>query len=112
MRRKTIPHMMGISDEDRDKDWLIDSLQTAIQLEHATLPLYLTPLWTIRESGTAAGKTINGITLQEMKHMGLACNMLTTIGGSSSRSASRAARSTPPRSPTTCSTRSPCPRLG
>jgi len=60
------------------------ALQSAIQLEHATIPPYLTAFFTI--SGTSAGanfaaQTLHDIFMEEMLHMHLACNILNAIGG-------------------------------
>jgi hypothetical protein len=66
---------------DHDLDWLHDALQTAIQLELATLPPYLTARWSIVSNAEPASVTIKEIAREEMLHMGLACNMLTAIGG-------------------------------
>jgi hypothetical protein len=66
-------------------DELREYVQTAIALEQATLPLYLTAAWSIKEtspSGGAIADIIMQIAFQEMVHMGLACNLLKAIGGS------------------------------
>jgi ferritin-like protein len=65
-------------------DDLRNALQSAIQLEHATLPPYLTAFFTIQ--GTSAGatyaaQTLHDIFMEEMLHMHLACNMLNAVGG-------------------------------
>lgn len=65
-------------------DDLRSALQSAIQLEHATIPPYLTAFFTI--SGTSPGalfaaQTLHDIFMEEMLHMHLACNMLNAIGG-------------------------------
>jgi photosystem II stability/assembly factor-like uncharacterized protein/uncharacterized membrane protein len=64
-----------------DMAWLHDALQTAIQLELATLPPYLTARWTIAQSTDPSARSIRVIRGEEMLHMGLACNMLVAIGG-------------------------------
>ncbi|MET8544803.1 ferritin-like protein [Kitasatospora sp. NPDC004799] len=68
-------------------------LQLAIEVEFATIPAYLCGLWSIKESGrpkkdmkgkdrkTEAYELIESVVLEEMLHMGLACNMLTALGG-------------------------------
>lgn len=63
---------------------LREALQKAIELEHATIPPYLTAYYTL--SGTGAGPTeakraLRRIAIQEMQHMRLACNVLNAIGG-------------------------------
>ena len=59
-----------------------DALQYAIQLELATIPPYLTAMYSLT-SGTNDGiaQLIRGIVIQEMQHMALAANMLNAIGG-------------------------------
>ncbi len=78
--------LMRVSPEKRDLEWLMMSLQSAIELEHSTIPPYLCAYWSIMEDAkTPATQTIRKwifqIVKQEMLHMGLACNLLTAIGG-------------------------------
>jgi len=84
----SIQGLMKVPAEERDVQWLAYSLQEAIQLEWATIPPYLCACWSIK---TGVGippltvemrSTIQSIVIQEMLHMGLACNMLASIGGS------------------------------
>src|SRR5215470_10853592 len=79
---RDIPMLMTVPEDLRDSDWLKEALQAAIALEHATLPAYLCGMWSITEQSGAVYSAIQRVVLQEMVHMGLACNMLTTIGGS------------------------------
>ena len=58
------------------------SLRAAIKLEFATIPPYLTAMWSIKEPTDPVKITIFGIVLEEMGHMGLACNMLVALGES------------------------------
>lgn len=60
-------------------DCIKRSLRAAIKLEFATIPPYLTALWSIRAADPVAD-TIREIVLEEMLHMGLACNMLVGLG--------------------------------
>jgi hypothetical protein len=65
------------------QDGLLNGLQQAIQLEHATIPTYLYALYSIKQdSNTAIQDLISSIVIQEMLHMALACNILNAIGGS------------------------------
>jgi Ferritin-like len=79
--------LMKIPAVDRDVQWLAYSLQEAIQLEWATIPPYLCAYWSIKTGSTAPASTkeiavtIVSIAIQEMLHMGLACNMLAGLGG-------------------------------
>jgi ferritin-like protein len=61
---------------------LYDHLQGAIELEHATIPLYLTAAYSIKSDRNAeARQIIMSVALQEMLHMTIACNVLNAIGG-------------------------------
>jgi hypothetical protein len=79
--------LMKVPASDRDVQWLAYSLQEAIQLEWATIPPYLCAYWSIKTGSTAPASTneiagtIQSIVIQEMLHMGLACNMLAGLGG-------------------------------
>ncbi|MFC9680391.1 ferritin-like protein [Streptomyces sp. NPDC056948] len=69
--------------EQRDTKWLHKALQQAILLELATLPPYLCGWWSIKDPGGAnqVFSTLRTIIFDEMSHLGIACNLLTTIGG-------------------------------
>lgn len=57
-------------------------LQTAIEIEHSTIPAYLCALYSIQDgTNTFARRTIQGVVVEEMLHMILACNILNAIGG-------------------------------
>lgn len=66
-----------------DPQALREALQTAVELEHATIPTYLYALYSI-EPGTNAeiASLLLSIVIEEMMHMALACNILNAIGGS------------------------------
>jgi rubrerythrin len=62
---------------------LEENLQTAIALEHATLPPYLTALYSLKSSANEEVRArIKEVMMEEMLHMTLACNLLVSIGGS------------------------------
>jgi hypothetical protein len=83
----SIHGLMCVPVKERDVQWLAFSLQEAIQLEWSTIPPYLCAYWSIKQGdGIPAttieiASTIRSIVIQEMLHMGLACNMLAGIGG-------------------------------
>jgi hypothetical protein len=79
-RAMNIRELMNVPRESHDIVWLKRSLQAAIELEFATIPPYLCALWSIKDPSGEVYDRILRIVLQEMLHMGLACNMLTTIG--------------------------------
>lgn len=58
------------------------ALQQAIELEHSTLPPYLTALYSIKPGANIeVATTLRSIVIEEMLHMALACNLLISIGG-------------------------------
>ncbi|MEZ4296913.1 MAG: ferritin-like protein [Polyangiaceae bacterium] len=78
----TISDLLSVPKNERGPGWLRQALQSAIELEHATLPPYLLAYWSIDEPrDNDVKKTVWRIMMDEMWHMGLACNLLTTIGG-------------------------------
>lgn len=76
-----IQDLLRIPSARRDRAWLEESLQWAIRLELATIPVYLTGMWSIQDPHHVVRRNIKAIVVEEMLHMGWACNMLTTIGG-------------------------------
>ncbi|MFJ7046795.1 ferritin-like protein [Streptomyces sp. NPDC101112] len=76
-----IVELLGVLPADRDAEWLRNSLQQAIMVEIATIGPYASALWSIKDSNAPVAKDIREIIFDEMTHMGLVCNMLTTVGG-------------------------------
>lgn len=68
-----------------DPEQLKEALQLAVEVELATLPPYLTAMYSIidgtGEANADIKNSIDHIVHQEMNHFGLACNMLVSIGG-------------------------------
>jgi hypothetical protein len=61
-----------------------NALQSAIRLEHSTIPPYLTALATLSGGSPSVGyarQVIHDVVVEEMLHMTLACNLLNAIGG-------------------------------
>ncbi|HMI82148.1 MAG TPA: ferritin-like domain-containing protein [Solirubrobacterales bacterium] len=56
-------------------------LQTAIEIEHSTIPPYLCALFSIEDQKSETAATIRGVVLEEMLHMTIACNLLNAVGG-------------------------------
>lgn len=57
------------------------ALQTAIELEHATIPTYLYALYSLKPGANEAiAGLLRSVVLEEMTHMGLVCNLLNAIG--------------------------------
>ncbi|MCF2857193.1 ferritin-like protein [Pseudoalteromonas sp. SMS1] len=62
-------------------DDLHDMLDAAIQLEHATIPPYLTALYSIHpETNLEAAAAIRAVLVEEMLHMTLSANVLNALG--------------------------------
>ncbi len=57
-------------------------LQIALQLEHSTIPPYLTALASVKKSYNLEIQTVmKAIVIQEMMHMALVANILNAVGG-------------------------------
>src|SRR5690348_3207024 len=65
---------------------LQEYLQIAIQVEHATIPPYLTALYSIKadseKSNLGSYNIIRAVVVEEMLHLTLAANLLNAIDGS------------------------------
>ncbi len=60
-------------------------LQTAIELEHSTIPVYLCALYSMdSQVNIFAYQTIQSVVMEEMLHMVQAANILNAVGGSPS----------------------------
>lgn len=58
------------------------ALQSAVQLEHSTIPPYLYALYSLKPgTNDTIGNLIRSVVFEEMAHMTLACNILNAIGG-------------------------------
>jgi hypothetical protein len=79
---RRIIELLEVDAPARDLDWLKKSLQTAVELELATLPVYLSGMWSIKSGSGDVHNLIDSVVMEEMLHLGLACNMLKAIGGS------------------------------
>ncbi len=67
----------------RNADELGIYLQNAVELEHSTIPPYLTAMLSLRTGANMQiAQQIRGIVIQEMLHMAIAANILIAIGGS------------------------------
>lgn len=61
---------------------LREHLQWAIELEHATLPPYLTALYSLDpQRNTQAVELLGSVFVEEMIHLALAANLLNAVGG-------------------------------
>jgi hypothetical protein len=81
---RRILDLLAVPAQQYDLPWLQDSLQVAVELELSTLPPYLCGFWSCQDQTAVAATLIQSVIYQEMLHMGLAANMLTTIGATPS----------------------------
>jgi Ferritin-like len=80
MRREFVA---GVQAAKRREE-LYPSLQSATELEHSTIPPYLTALYSIKtepDRNIQARIILSSIVQEEMLHMTIACNLLNAIGG-------------------------------
>lgn len=78
--RLKIAELMRQPTADHDLYWLQKALQAAVELELATLPPYLCGQWALKDQDSVPASLIADITIEEMGHMGLACNLLRATG--------------------------------
>lgn len=65
-----------------DRLSLQEHLQTAVELEHATIPTYLAALYSLHEGkNTAVAQVIQSVVMEEMLHMTLVANVLNAVKG-------------------------------
>ncbi|HEX8054072.1 MAG TPA: ferritin-like protein [Thermoleophilaceae bacterium] len=64
-----------------DLDWLKGALQSAIALEHSTLPLYVAAMFSLRTQSFTAYNSVRSVAMEEMVHLAIACNTLSALGG-------------------------------
>ena len=55
-------------------------LQSAVMVEHSTIPLYLSAMWSMVNSTSQAVDIIHSVVIEEMLHMTIAANVLNAIG--------------------------------
>jgi len=66
----------------RDLESLRNHLQWAIELEHSTIPPYLTAFYSLHEGhNREAAAVLLSVAIEEMLHMTLAANVLNAVGG-------------------------------
>jgi len=66
----------------RDLAWIKQALQTAIELEYSTLPLYLSAMFSLEVQNYSAYNAIRSVAMEEMVHMAIAGNLLAALGES------------------------------
>ena len=99
---------LGCPWRSRRVEDLQQHLQWAIELEHSTLPPYLSALYSIKDGANQeAVEVIHSVFIEEMLHLTLAANILNAVGGSPQLDTPGSARRTRP-SCRTATARSRC----
>lgn len=66
-------------------DDLLPLMQKAVELEHSTIPPYLTAMFSFNaETSREIRKVIHSIVIEEMLHMSISANIMNALGGSPS----------------------------
>ncbi|MDW3196005.1 MAG: ferritin-like protein [Cytophagales bacterium] len=75
-------HVQGIN-QVKTLEELQPYVQNAIELEHATIPPYLTAMFSLKSNAEREiWEIIHSIVIEEMMHMTIAANIMNAIGGS------------------------------
>ena len=62
---------------------LCQLVQKAIELEHSTIPPYLTAMFSLKPgTNKEVSEVIHSIVVEEMLHMAIMCNIMNALGGS------------------------------
>lgn len=77
----TVSQHLSVAGKNRDLDWIKKALQFAVELEHSTLPLYLSGMFSLETQNYTTYNLIRSVVMEEMVHMAIACNILSAIGG-------------------------------
>jgi rubrerythrin len=70
----------GRPSDDQYKTDLVECLHLAVEIEFATIPLYLTALWSIIDQTHRAARVVRAVVHEEMLHLALLCNLLSALG--------------------------------
>lgn len=66
----------------KDIQWIRGALQTAVTIEHATMPVYASAMYSLEVQNYPAYNILRSVMMEEMLHMAAAANMLAGLGGS------------------------------
>jgi rubrerythrin len=75
----SVLNLLSIPVEGRTRDHLLEMLRCAVKLEHATLPPYLTAMWSVKDKKHPAYGILRSVVFEEMGHMGTVCNLLSAL---------------------------------
>lgn len=71
----------AVSPPVHDLDWIKQALQTAIELECSTLPIYLSAMFSLKVQNYVVYNQLRSVAMEEMVHMAIAANILACLGG-------------------------------
>jgi len=66
----------------REINWIRGALQTALALEHSTMPLYSAAMYSLEVQNYPSYNLIRSVLMEEMLHMAAVGNILAALGGS------------------------------
>lgn len=78
---KQIHEFLAMEKHEWSLEDIKHALQSAMALEHSTLPLYSFAMYSIRTQNYTAYNLMRSIIMEEMIHMAVSANMLAAIGG-------------------------------
>ncbi|MCA9705359.1 MAG: ferritin-like protein [Myxococcales bacterium] len=79
---KIEPQIVGELRRTTRKEELYPFLQRAIELEHSTIPPYLTAWYSLRPGlNDEVGRLLRSVVIEEMLHMTISANILVSLGG-------------------------------
>ena len=67
--------------QDSPLQALRDAAQLALQVEFATIPVYLSGLYSISDTGSSAYQVLRSVVMEEMFHVNQAANIVVALGG-------------------------------
>jgi hypothetical protein len=73
-------NQLSVAPAQRDLNWIKQTIQSAIELECSTLPLYLSAMFSLEVQNYTAYHAIRSVIMEEMVHMAIDANMLTALG--------------------------------
>ena len=74
----TLIDQLNLPSKKRGLDWI---KKTAVELEHATLPLYLSSMFSLEVQNYTTYNLIRSVVMEEMVHMAISCNILSALAG-------------------------------
>ncbi|WP_370937836.1 ferritin-like domain-containing protein [Amycolatopsis sp. cg13] len=81
MTAVTVPERRYLIPRQPHGKTLRELLDIALRVEFATIPPYLTAMYSIKDKASSAYQFVRGVALEEMLHLNLAANLLNAVGG-------------------------------